>query len=85
MLLTFAEVVTSLLMLALKMIRFGKPNAWNPRRPLVAFRSLAMQASIDVEFRVFDESGQEALVAVARGRRTGGPSMKPDSSKNAIG
>ncbi len=33
-------------MLALKMIRFGKPNAWNARLPLVAFRSLAIQASI---------------------------------------
>ena len=33
-------------MLALKMIRFGKPNACNPRLSLVAFRSLAIQASI---------------------------------------
>ncbi len=27
--------------------RFGKPNAWKSRLPLVAFRSLAMHASIE--------------------------------------
>ena len=71
-------------MLALKMICFGKPNAWKPRLLLVAFRSLAMQASI---IDVCVESGTGVLyllrpvLLVERGRPAGARFSGPERNE----